>query len=180
MKTTASSQERLLRYFLLVVSHIKELAIGQTIIVPDGVIPQAKQVSPRIRQITPNAGTVVASGQFVWPTSGTITQRFVWYHRGLDIANRAAPNILAAESGTVVVAGWPDGYGYGNRVIIDHGNGYKTLYGHLSSVYVVPGQTVNRGNAIGKMGSTGRSTGVHLHFEVIRNGVYLNPLSVLQ
>ncbi|MBN1169172.1 peptidoglycan DD-metalloendopeptidase family protein [Candidatus Woesebacteria bacterium] len=157
-----------------------ELAIGQTIIVPDGVVSEVKQVSPRIRQITPNAGTVVASGQFVWPTSGTITQRFVWYHKGLDIANRAAPNILAADSGTVIVAGWPDGYGYGNRVIIDHGNGYRTLYAHLSSIYVVPGQTVNRGNAIGRMGSTGRSTGTHLHFEVIRNGVYFDPLSVLQ
>jgi murein DD-endopeptidase MepM/ murein hydrolase activator NlpD len=78
------------------------------------------------------------------------------------------------------MAGWIDGYGYGNRVMIDHGNGYRTLYAHLSQVYVVPGQTVARGAAIGKMGSTGRSTGIHLHFEVIRNGVYLNPLSVLQ
>jgi len=159
-----------------------ELAIGQVVIVPDGVVPSQVLWSPtaRIRQTTPDAGSVVASGAFVWPTGGTMSQRFVWYHKGLDIANRSAPDVLAADSGTVVVAGWPDGYGYGNRVLIDHGNGYRTLYAHLSRIYVVPGQTVARGNAIGKMGSTGRSTGIHLHFEVIRNGAHLNPLSVLQ
>lgn len=157
-----------------------ELAIGQVVVVPDGVKPAERPTSPRIRQVTPDAGTVVASGTFVWPTGGTITQRSVWYHQGIDIANRVAPNVLAADSGTVIVAGWPDGYGYGNRVIIDHGNGYRTLYAHLSQIYVVPGQTVARGNAIGKMGSTGRSTGIHLHFEVILNGVHLNPLNVLR
>lgn len=157
-----------------------ELAIGQIIIVPDGVMPQAQGPSPRTRQLTPDAGTVVASGNFVWPTSGRISQRFVWYHKGLDIANKSTPNILAADSGVVVVAGWPDGYGYGNRVVVDHGNGYKTLYAHLSSIYVVPGQTVQRGDAIGRMGCSGRCTGPHLHFEVILNGVYLNPLSVLR
>jgi murein DD-endopeptidase MepM/ murein hydrolase activator NlpD len=157
-----------------------ELAIGQIIVVPDGVKPNAIQTSPRRRLITPDAGSVVASGNFVWPAGGRITQYFAWYHKGIDIANSSAPNILAADSGTVVVAGWPDAYGYGNRVIIDHGNGYRTLYGHLSSIYVVPGQTVSRGSAIGRMGTTGRSTGVHLHFEVIRNGSYLNPIGVLQ
>ena len=156
-----------------------ELAIGQILIVPDGIKPKAR-VTPRIRQLTPDAGTVVASGQFAWPSSGKITQRFVWYHKGIDIANKSAPSVLAADSGTVLGAGWLDGYGYGNRIIIDHGNGYKTVYAHLSRAYVVPGQTVRRGDVIGKMGSTGRSTGIHLHFEVIRNGVYLNPLSVLQ
>ncbi len=157
-----------------------ELAIGQIIIVPDGVKPKEIPSSPRVRQITPDAGTVVASGTFVWPAGGTISQNFYWYHKGVDIANRNAPDILAADSGRVVVAGWPDGYGYGNRVIIDHGNGYRTLYAHLSRIYVVVGQTVARGNAIGKMGSTGRSTGVHLHFEVTRDGVHLNPLTILK
>lgn len=157
-----------------------ELAIGQIIIVPDGVKPSERPTAPRTRQITPDAGTVVASGAFVWPAGGRITQNFSWYHKGVDIANSGVPDIVAADSGTVVVAGWPDGYGYGNRVIIDHGNGYKTLYAHLSRIYVVQGQTVARGSAIGKMGSTGRSTGTHLHFEVIKDGVYLNPLSVLR
>ncbi len=157
-----------------------QLAVGQIIIVPDGVKPDERPVAPRIRQITPDAGTVVASGTFVWPAGGRITQNFAWYHPGIDIANNSAPDILAADAGTVVVAGWPDAYGYGNRVMIDHGNGNKTLYAHLSRIYVISGQTVSRGSAIGKMGSTGRSTGVHLHFEVIRNGAHLNPLSVLR
>lgn len=157
-----------------------QLAIGQVVIVPDGIMPSPVRRAPRVRQLTPDAGTVVASGNFVWPTSGQLSQRYVWYHRGLDIANRAAPNVLAADSGTVVAAGWLDGYGYGNRVIVDHGNGYRTLYAHLSSVYVVSGQTISRGSSIGKMGCTGRCSGTHLHFEVIRNGVFLNPLSVLQ
>jgi murein DD-endopeptidase MepM/ murein hydrolase activator NlpD len=159
-----------------------ELAIGQVVIVPDGIKPEEIRWSPvaRVRQITPDAGTVVASGNFVWPASGSITQNFAWYHRGLDIANRSAPSILAADAGRVVVAGWPDGYGYGNRVVIDHGNGMRTLYAHMSAIYVAPGQSVNRGDAIGKMGSTGRSTGTHLHFEAIQNGVNINPLSVLR
>jgi len=158
-----------------------ELAIGQTIVVPEGIKPSQVLWQPlaRVKQTTPDAGSVTASGVFVWPTGGTITQRFAWYHKGVDIANKAAPSVLAADSGIVVVAGWPDGTGYGNRVVIDHGNGYKTLYAHLSRINVVAGQTVVRGNVIGQMGSTGRSTGTHLHFEVIRNGVYLDPLSVL-
>lgn len=158
-----------------------ELAIGQVMIVPDGIRPTVgRPATPRARLLTPDAGTVVASGDFVWPTSGSISQRFVWYHKALDIANKASPNVLAADAGRVVGAGWLDGYGYGNRVIIDHGNGFRTLYGHLSRVFVVVGQTVSRGAGIGRMGCTGRCTGTHLHFEVVRNGVYLNPLSVLQ
>jgi len=157
-----------------------ELAVGQMIIVPDGVKPAEKAVAPRIRQLTPDAGTVVASGVFVWPASGSISQTFSWYHPGDDIANKSGPDILAADSGRVVVAGWVDNFGYGNRVIIDHGNGYRTLYAHMAKVYVTPGQMVKRGDPIGKMGSTGRSTGTHLHFEVSLNGVRLNPLSVLR
>ena len=158
-----------------------QLAIGQTVIVPDGVKP-SEVVGPqvaRVRQITPDAGTIAGSGVFVWPAAGTITQRFVWYHPGVDIANRAAPDILAADGGVVLAAGW-ESTGYGNRVIIDHKNGYRTLYGHMQKIYVVPGQGVNRGSSIGKMGSTGRSTGTHLHFEVYVNGTRINPLGVLQ
>jgi len=161
-----------------------ELAVGQTLMVPEGVIAAPASSSAgtqvaRVQKITPDAGTVTASGSFVWPAQGSITSNFVWYHKGIDIANRAAPNILAADSGTVIAAGW-DGSGYGNKVVVDHGNGYRTLYGHLQAIYVVPGQTVGRGSAVGKMGSTGRSTGTHLHFEVIFNGVYINPFNVLR
>ncbi len=129
---------------------------------------------------TPDAGVVAGTGQFVWPTQGKITQNPAWYHMALDIANRGAPDVVAADGGTVVLAGFPDRSGYGNRVIIDHGNGFQTLYAHMAQVYVSAGQGVNRGAAIGKMGSTGRSTGVHLHFEVRDGGVLKNPWNYLQ
>ena len=156
-----------------------ELAIGQLVIVPDGVKPQEAAITPRIRQLTPDAGSVVASGSFVWPTQGTLSQNFAWYHPGLDIANKAAPNVLAADSGKVTYAACLT-YGYGCHVKIDHGNGYTTLYAHFQAIYVTVGQSVGRGSALGKMGSTGRSTGTHLHFEIAKNGTKLNPLTILR
>lgn len=157
-----------------------ELAIGQTLIVPDGVKPtSAGPVTPRARQMTPDASSVTASGQFVWPTQGVITQYFSWYHPGIDIANSAEPLDVAADSGVVIHAGW-DNTGYGNMVFIDHENGYRTLYGHLSIISVVVGQHVNKGDVIGKMGSTGHSTGPHTHFEVWKDGVRVNPLLYLK
>lgn len=155
-----------------------ELAVGQILIVPDGVMPKAEKVY--IAKQTPNAGTVVASGIFVWPTSGKISQRFTWYHRGIDIANSIGTPILAADAGKVIVAGWPDNVGYGNRVIIDHGNGFVTLYGHMSKVLVDVGQTVQRGSTIGLIGSTGRSTGPHCHFEIRVSGKTQDPLTYLK
>src|SRR5258708_2803821 len=158
-----------------------ELAIGQTIIVPNGVKPSAvgSFAQAIAVQITPNAGSVVASGSFVWPTQGIITQGFYWYHPGVDIANAGAPNILAADNGKIVAEGW-DNTGYGNRIIIDHGNGMQTLYAHMSAFYVTLGQSVNRGDLIGRMGSTGHSTGTHLHFEIHINGIHANPLNYLR
>lgn len=159
------------------------LAVGQLLIVPDGVKPAEKLWQPNAyiaNRITPNAGAVSATGSFAWPAGGNITQRFVWYHPAIDIANSGAPDILAADAGTVAVAGWPDNSGYGYRVIINHGNGYSTLYAHMQAVYVTVGQTVNRGDAVGKMGSTGRSTGTHLHFEVRSASGNLDPLNFLQ
>lgn len=155
------------------------LAVGQTLIVPDGIPAEVVPTRSVFAHKTPDAGTVVASGEFVWPTVGTITQEFRWYHKGIDIANRATPEVLAADSGTVIAAGW-DPSGYGNKIIIDHGNGYVTLYGHLQKIYVETGQRVARGNAIGQMGSTGRSTGTHLHFEIRAGGGFRNPLELLR
>lgn len=157
------------------------LAIGQQLIVPDGEMP-AVVITPRSNlagQLTPNAGMVSATGNWIWPASGSITQRFKSWHKGLDIANHSAPMVLAADSGTVIHASW-DKAGYGNMVLIDHGNGYRTLYGHLQKFSVVVGQTVKRGDAVGQMGSTGRSTGTHLHFEVRTALGNLDPLSVLK
>jgi len=158
------------------------LAVGQTLVVPDGVKPAEQLWDPKryVARTTPDAGVVSATGQFVWPAAGKITQRYVWYHKAIDIANKSGPGILAADSGRVVVAGWPDGYGYGNRVIIDHGNGFQTLYAHMSNVSVGVGQSVNRGDVIGGMGATGRSSGVHLHFEIRQGGVIVDPLGYLK
>lgn len=158
-----------------------DLAIGQLVIVPDGVKQDEIPWAPvtRVKQITPDAGTVVASGSFAWPTKGVITQKFYWYHPGIDIANPAAPQVVAADSGRVVSAGW-DNSGYGNMVMVDHGNGYRTRYAHLQKIYVVIGQSVARGAALGQMGSTGRSTGTHLHFEIYKGATRISPLGVLK
>lgn len=145
------------------------LAIGQQVIIPDGEMPDEPILSPRgnlANVLTPNAGNISATGKWLWPAAGTITQYFKPWHKGLDIANHSGGPILAADAGTVIVAGWPDNTGYGNRVVVDHGNGYKTLYAHMSKIAVVVGQTVKRGDKLGDMGSTGRSTGTHLHFEI--------------
>jgi len=157
------------------------LATGQTLIVPDGVKPKEVPTIPRIYYAqTPTAGTITGTGQFVWPTQGQMTQFFSWYHKAIDVANHAAPPVIAADSGTVIVAGWPSNDGYGNRIMINHGNGYVTLYGHLQQIYVTAGEKVVRGQTIGKMGSTGRSTGTHLHFEIRVNGACQNPLAYLK
>lgn len=152
------------------------LAVGQVLIIPDGTPPARAPSQPGyLARRTPDAGSGVGLGNFVWPAGGYISQGFKWYHKGLDIANRGAPDVLVADSGTVITSGWPDNSGYGLRVIIDHGNGMTTLYAHLQKVYVESGQRVVRGNAIGQMGSTGRSSGTHLHFEIRRNGVAVDP-----
>lgn len=156
-----------------------ELAVGQTLMVPNGEMPQEVPATPRrYFAVVPGAG--LGTGQFVWPTSGRITQNYAWYHKAVDIANGDLPVVVAADSGTVIVTGWPSPWAYGNRVMIDHGNGIVTLYAHLSQIFVSPGQQVQRGQAIGKMGSTGRSTGPHLHFEIRVNGANQNPLSYLK
>lgn len=161
-----------------------KLKVGQVLTIPDGVPPQkiVPKKAPRYLAQTPTQTYQAPGGaSFIWPTVASLfTQGFSWYHRGVDLANRASPPIFAADGGVVIVAGWPDGFGYGNRVAIDHGNGYRTLYAHLSNIYVSVGQTVSRGQTIGQMGSTGRSTGTHLHFEISYKGVSLNPLAILK
>lgn len=151
------------------------LAVGQTLIVPDGIQPEAAPV------IYPFIPTVFAggTGQLSWPTSGAITQYPSWYHNALDIANPAAPGVTAADNGVVVLVEYLK-WGYGDHVMIDHGNGLATLYGHMQAIYVKPGDKVAKVQVIGKMGSTGRSTGTHLHFEVRKNGAVVNPMSYLK
>ena len=123
------------------------------------------------------------SGMFSWPVTGTITSPFGWrsnpfggapeFHQGLDIAAPMGTTVTAAAGGTVIMAQWYGGYG--NYILIDHGGGYSTGYGHLSAIYVAAGQSVQRGQAIGAVGSTGQSTGPHLHFEVRIAGKPVDP-----
>lgn len=158
------------------------LKIGQVLIIPNGAPPAAPKPRPVQYLAKSNIPQtpLVGEGRFSWPAGGDLSQYFAWYHPAIDISNLAAPGIAAADAGQVTVAGWLDSWGYGNRIVIDHGNGYTTLYAHLSRIYVSPGQFVSRGQIIGQMGSTGRSTGVHLHFEIHKNGVAQNPLSLLK
>jgi murein DD-endopeptidase MepM/ murein hydrolase activator NlpD len=164
----------------------QSLKVGQLIIIPDGTPPQTAPSAPKNRpapQFLAQGSNFNApgGGSFIWPTSfAYISTYFAWWHPGIDLPSPAAPPVAAADGGVVTVAGWPDNYGYGNRVIIDHGNGYKTLYAHLSNIYVSVGQTVGRGQTIGQMGNTGRSTGTHLHFEIHYKNIAVNPLSILK
>ncbi len=137
---------------------------------------------------TGSAGSDNSGGQFSWPVSGTITSPFGWrrnpfggapeFHQGLDIAAPSGTTVTAAASGTIIMAQWYGGYG--NYILIDHGGGYSTGYGHLSAMYVSSGQQVARGQAIGAVGSTGESTGPHLHFEVRINGKPVDPAAHLK
>lgn len=125
------------------------------------------------------------SGQLSWPTAGgyissPMATRNGRMHKGIDIARTdrsTSPPIYAADNGVVVSAG-NDG-AYGNKVVIDHGNGLKTVYAHMASIAVSSGQSVSKGTTLGIMGTTGRSTGIHLHFEVYKNGQLQNPMNYL-
>lgn len=130
------------------------------------------------------------SGQMIWPSanSRTITSyhgtrlhpvlKVYKTHTGIDIGASYGTSILAASSGTVILSGWQSGYG--NTIIIDHGGGISTLYGHSSKLLVSEGQKVSAGQVIAKVGSTGMSTGPHLHFEVRKNGTPVNPLDYVK
>jgi murein DD-endopeptidase MepM/ murein hydrolase activator NlpD len=177
---------------------------GAKLFIPDGRMPAPPQ--PVIVAATPsfvsNQYTSAAAaaptgdanvGRFIsWPVAGgagVISQGYRAWHRAIDIASSALPNVVAAAPGTVIFAGCSGycpslgstygGSGYAWSIQIDHGNGYTTWYAHLKNIYVRSGQAVGRGEAIGQMGSTGRSTGPHVHFELRRGvgfGSQVNPL----
>lgn len=157
------------------------LVEGQILIVPDAIKPSQQ---PYIRrQVFIAQGPVSISGAgFTWPLHGIISQFAAWYHMAIDITSPVGTPIVAAQSGTVVAANvgtW--NYGYGTDIEIDNGGGYGSHYSHLSGINVNVGQQVEAGKTvIGWVGLTGRTTGPHLHFEVKRNGVLINPLNVLQ
>ncbi|MCL6430776.1 MAG: M23 family metallopeptidase [Anaerolineae bacterium] len=145
---------------------------GQKIMVVGGV-----WTAPETSSVSSPAETG-ATGSFMWPCTGRISQGSWSRHVAIDIAAPTGTPIFAADSGTVTESGWTD-VGYGQYVIIDHGNGFRTLYAHMSKRLVSKGAKVQRGQRIGLVGSTGNSTGPHLHFEIYRNGVLQNPLKYL-
>lgn len=152
------------------------LTIGRMLIVPGGEKPYiAKVVS---FAATAPSGARKGTGALAWPVRAQISQRFWSRHPGIDLAAPMGTQVKAADAGYVVAAGWSP-YGYGFHVVIDHGNQMQTLYGHLSKFNVKVGDSVTRGQVIGNVGSTGNSTGPHLHFEVRVRGVHRNPLSLL-
>ncbi len=153
------------------------LTVGERLVVPGGQKPyQAYRVSAYSGTIPADAGR--GSGRFAWPISGYVSQQYWSQHRAIDIAAAKGTSIYAADSGFVSVVQYSNS-GYGNMVMVDHRNGFVTLYAHLSIVAVDTGQSVNKGQLIGYCGSTGNSTGPHLHFEVIENGVKRNPFIYL-
>lgn len=140
------------------------------------------------RQMGPGACGVVKDGavgfgSFIWPTTRHYLSGFDYSpetnHRGIDIAGSPTEGAYAADAGVIVYAGWND-WGYGNMVVVDHGNGWQTLYAHLSTINVVCGMSVGQGAMLGLIGSTGRSSGPHLHFEMMHTQYgKVNPWSYL-
>lgn len=175
------------------IANANQLRIGAKLIIPGGNKIIAQTSSGRIGSKTtaslsgikklipgPSSAVIPAGDRMAWPTSGhRITQYYSWRHSGLDVANKTGTPIYAADSGTVTVVGWNRG-GYGNQIMISHSGGKQTRYAHLSAFSVNVGQKVSKGQYIGAMGSTGRSTGPHLHFEVLINGRHYNPLNYVR
>lgn len=163
------------------------LPAKKVLVIPGGEKPFVAPVVRAYRGPIPE-GAARGTGVFGWPTSGRITSPFGQIvcsrllgcrpHMGIDIANVPGTPVVAADSGYVVFAGW-NSYGYGNTVLIDHGNGFRTLYAHMQVIYVRKGQNVAKGQRIGTIGATGNTTGPHLHFEIRQNGVQRNPLGFL-
>ncbi|MCO6450805.1 MAG: peptidoglycan DD-metalloendopeptidase family protein [Caldilineales bacterium] len=158
-----------------------KLSAGQYLLVPDSASAYRDPGEVgAIRQ--PRDNWRYGDGQFVWP----VPRAKVWVsqgfrhgkHMAVDMATNADTPVVAADTGQVTKAGWSD-IGYGYRIVIDHGNDYLTLYAHLSEYYVQPGDIVKKGDVIGAVGSTGNSTGPHLHFEIRDYGYLIDPLLVL-
>lgn len=171
-----------------------QVETGKLIVVPGGqrefrqwLIPTIPRGSAGVSKSVYGDGACEGSyegaygtGAFIWPAGNhSLSGNDYWSgHLGIDIAAGQGAPIYAADSGVVVFSGWATG-GYGNAVAVDHGNGYQTLYAHLSSVAVRCGSSVSQGAVIGYAGSTGNSTGAHLHFEVRYQGGFISPWYVL-
>jgi peptidase M23-like protein/LysM domain-containing protein len=130
----------------------------------------------------PISGGAVGFGAFIWPANKHYLSGFDYTpsanHWGIDIAGNEGEGVYATDAGVVVYAGW-NNYGYGNMIMIDHGNNFQSLYGHLSAINVGCGQSVGQGDVIGAIGTTGHSSGPHLHFEIRAISSFVNPWDVL-
>lgn len=167
---------------------------GTELIVPGGTRELISWSAPEITRDNPAVarnygpgfcGTImsgaVGNGSFVYPTTDHSLSGYDYtnVHRALDFRGATGNNIFAVDAGVIVYAGWND-YGYGNMVVIDHGNGWQSLYAHLDAWYVSCGQSVYQGDVIAALGNTGNSSGPHLHFELRYNGTPVNPWNILQ
>lgn len=172
-----------------------DIAAGTWLIIPGGKRVLKDWGPPPITRANPAAAAyygegycgniyegAIGIGSFIWPTVATTLSGYDYsppLHSGIDIAGAEGNAIFAVDSGVVVFAGWSQ-FGYGNLIVLDHGNGWQSAYAHLSAVNVICGQSVAQGTVIGALGTTGNSTGPHLHFE-LRNDVYgkVNPWDFL-
>ncbi len=150
-----------------------QLAEGEFLMVPGGEKPLA--APPVTVNVSPSKGTARGTSSFVWPLLTCVTQYFRGGHTGVDLGAPKGTSVVAADSGYVEVVSRSN-VGYGNMILLNHGNGYLTRYAHLSAFNVTSGQSVKKGQLIGRVGSTGHSTGPHLHFELILNGAFRNPV----
>jgi murein DD-endopeptidase MepM/ murein hydrolase activator NlpD len=183
-----ASAEDIVTYPANQLSQSTNIVPGMQLMVPNGVKPvksfavrqaaSAQSSAPVVSAPVAKPFVQTTGSAFLWPTQGTITQNFWWGHGALDIALATGTPVAASDGGVVTFAGW-DNTGYGYMVMLDHGNGFSTLYAHLSQYLVEAGQTVARGQTIAAMGSSGRSTGPHTHFEVRYNGAPQNPMFYL-
>lgn len=168
------------------ITNANKIRIGQSVIIPGGkksYVAKSSSVYSGIQAIRdivkPGNASSKSGTKMQWPAAcHRITQYYSWRHTGLDVACPIGTPLYASDSGVVEYAGW--GRGYGNQVLINHGGGKKTRYAHATKLYVVKGQRVSKGEAVAAMGSTGWSTGPHIHFEVIINGKKYNPLNYIR
>jgi LysM repeat protein len=161
----------------------ERLFVDTQLLIPGVEIGSFYWTAPKAAPNTNNGQwAVVGTGSFNWPVAGRCVTNYYWYgHPGMDVSLRVGSSVTAADTGTVTYASWASGsfYDFGNLIVINHGNGYETFYAHLSGINVVPGQIIEKGQAIGASGNSGRSSGPHLHVEIRLNDARLDPLSYL-
>lgn len=184
----SADQEEILSFNKL--ASANDLRIGEKLVVPGGEPPAPAPVvrtapiqnifkAPTNQKTPATRGSATGVGSWIWPTDWrVITQYYGWRHTGIDVDGDYSTRSFASAAGTVIYSGWRRGYGL--TVEVDHGGGLITRYAHHSKNYVNVGDKVAAGQVIAQTGTTGRSTGTHLHFEVIKNGKFQNPLDYVR